>query len=317
MNTTPSRRIGPIDRLTALGDWHAPRDGGLRRVGIALVGAFVLMAPVLAMGTGAWYTDWAAEEALRREAAEAALAYERLIEAAPLEMVPVDRAAHGRDVFMEVCIACHGADGRGIPRLGKTLVESDFVAGRSDDAMVAFLEYGRPTATPVAMPPRGGRPDLTDADLRDVITFVRGLQDPRRMPELPAMVMAPVVTSDAELADALTLAGGDEELAEYIASGTKLFARTCIACHGPGGVGIKGNGKTLVNNAFIQSKSDDEDLLTFIMHGRDPSDPANTTGIAMPPRGGNPALSEDDLLDIISYLRTLQPRTLGSARAGT
>jgi hypothetical protein len=27
----------------------------------------------------------------------------------------------------------------------------------------------------------------------------------------------------------------------------------------------------------------------------------------MPAKGGNPALSEDDLLDIISYLRTLQP----------
>ena len=37
-----------------------------------------------------------------------------------------------------------------------------------------------------------------------------------------------------------------------------------------------------------------------------PSHPDNTTGIQMPPKGGNPAMSDDDILDIIAYLRTLQ-----------
>ncbi len=108
-----------------------------------------------------------------------------------------------------------------------------------------------------------------------------------------------------EKAAALGAAGGDAELAGYIASGTKLFNSTCIACHGPGGVGIQGNGKMLAKNDFIKSQTDDQ-LLAFVKHGRDPSDPKNTTGIAMPPKGGNPALSDDDLLDVISYLRTLQ-----------
>ena len=103
----------------------------------------------------------------------------------------------------------------------------------------------------------------------------------------------------------MAAAGGDEELAEYIASGMKLYASSCIACHGAGGVGMKGNGKALVNNEFIRGLNDD-DLLAFIKRGRDPSDPKNTTGVGMPAKGGNPALSEDDLLDIICYLRTLQ-----------
>jgi mono/diheme cytochrome c family protein len=28
--------------------------------------------------------------------------------------------------------------------------------------------------------------------------------------------------------------------------------------------------------------------------------------VAMPPKGGNPALSEEDLADVVAYLRTLE-----------
>jgi disulfide bond formation protein DsbB len=103
---------------------------------------------------------------------------------------------------------------------------------------------------------------------------------------------------------ALAAAGGDPELAEYIASGARLYTASCIACHGAGGTGVKGNGKPLANSSFVRGL-DDEGLLKFIQRGRDPSDPANTTGVGMPAKGGNPALSEDDMLDIISYLRSL------------
>jgi disulfide bond formation protein DsbB len=294
--TPPSRP----DRSDAL-------DAGLGRIGRALVIAVALMLPVAAMGGGAWFADWSAEESVRRAAIEAALAYERLVEAPAMAVVDTASATRGRDLFMEVCLACHGADGRGVQGFGKTIVESDFVASLSDAHLAAFLEQGRPKAKPVAMPPKGGRSDLTAADLEAIVVYVRGLQDPRRLPELPAYAMAPVETSAADVAQALDAAGGDEELAQYIASGTKLYATTCIACHGPGGAGIAGNGKALRDNAFIQSLADDEQLLAFILKGRDPGDPMNTTGVGMPARGGNPALSEDDLLDISSYLRTLQP----------
>lgn len=219
-------------------------------------------------------------------------------------------AALGRDVFMQTCVACHGANGFGMPGLGKSLVHSDFVADIPDAALVAFVIKGRePTdpanTTKMAMPPRGGNAKLTDADIAAVVQYVRGLQDPRRMPNLPAYVAKAPVLSEEEKAKALAAAGGDAELAEILKSGTKLFNTTCIACHGAEGVGIKGNGKTLQKNDFIKSLKDD-DLLAFVKAGRSPSDPKNTTGIQMPPKGGNPALSDDDLLDIIAYLRTLQ-----------
>lgn len=268
--------------------------------------------PILLVGLWMIRSDWLEREGARQAAAEASQSYERLIAASPGAVLDVSSASHGREVYLTTCTACHGADGRGIPALGRNLVESDFVAQQSDSALQQFITKGR-TGPLGLMPPKGNREDLTDSDIRDVAIYVRGLQDPRRMPTLAAYVPPkPAEATAQEKADALVLAGGDAELAGYIASGKKIFSGTCIACHGKDGVGIQGNGKALANNAFVQSL-DDEALLKFVQSGRAPTDPKNTTGIQMPPKGGNPALGEDDLLDVISYLRTLQPAKAASA----
>jgi nitrite reductase (NO-forming) len=98
--------------------------------------------------------------------------------------------------------------------------------------------------------------------------------------------------------------GGDEESGADAASGANLFAATCAACHGQEAVGVDGLGPALVGNAFVASQSDDE-LADFITVGRPGDHPDNTTGIAMPPKGGNPALGGDDIDDIVAYLREL------------
>ena len=88
------------------------------------------------------------------------------------------------------------------------------------------------------------------------------------------------------------------------AAGQELLV-TCAACHGPGGEGVPNLGKDMTASEFIAGKSDDE-LVEFIKVGRAPDDPLNTTGVAMLPKGGNPSLSDDDLYDIVAYIRTLQ-----------
>lgn len=88
-------------------------------------------------------------------------------------------------------------------------------------------------------------------------------------------------------------------------NGEKLFTGTCLACHGEGGKGIEGLGKDMTTSEFIKGLSDAE-LLAFIKVGRASTDPANTTGVDMPLRGGNPALTDDDIMDIIAYMRTLE-----------
>lgn len=95
-----------------------------------------------------------------------------------------------------------------------------------------------------------------------------------------------------------------EPVAEDAAIGQELFISTCAACHGSQGEGIQGLGKNVTTSEFVASQSDDE-LVTFIKNGRDAYDPLNTTGVPMPPKGGNSALSDQDLYNIVTFIRTI------------
>ncbi len=88
-------------------------------------------------------------------------------------------------------------------------------------------------------------------------------------------------------------------------AGKTAYEGTCIACHGADLKGVPGLGKDLTTSEFVKSKTNAE-LLDFIKVGRPASDPANTQGVDMPPKGGNPALTEQDLINIIAYIRSRQ-----------
>jgi mono/diheme cytochrome c family protein len=88
-------------------------------------------------------------------------------------------------------------------------------------------------------------------------------------------------------------------------AGKTAFDGTCTACHGPDAKGLPNLGKDLTTSDFVSGQSD-QDLLAFVKQGRSVGDPANTTGVDMPPKGGNPALTDQQILDIIAYLRTLE-----------
>ena len=89
-------------------------------------------------------------------------------------------AAKGKTVFASTCSACHGADAKGLPGLGKDMTTSTFVKGLGDDQFLDFLKKGRPASDPanttkVDMPPKGGNTSLTDQDMYDVIAYIRSL----------------------------------------------------------------------------------------------------------------------------------------------
>lgn len=89
-----------------------------------------------------------------------------------------------------------------------------------------------------------------------------------------------------------------------IAAGADLYAGSCVACHGPEGLGVEGLGKNLVGTEFIQGQTTAE-LVAFLQVGRAADDPMNTSGIAMAPRGGNPSLTDLDLEYIVLFLKSL------------
>jgi disulfide bond formation protein DsbB len=96
--------------------------------------------------------------------------------------------------------------------------------------------------------------------------------------------------------------GGDDGASA--GNGEVLFAQSCVACHGQDAEGIDGLGPALTENEFVAGLTDD-DLVEFLKVGRPVDHPDNTTGVAMPPKGGNPALSDDDLGDIVAFLREI------------
>ena len=91
---------------------------------------------------------------------------------------------------------------------------------------------------------------------------------------------------------------------EDVTRGGELFVGTCSACHGPDAKGLPNLGKDLTTSDYVKDSSD-EVLLTLLKEGRPSGHELNTTGVDMPPKGGNPSLNDEDLSTIIAYLRSI------------
>ncbi len=82
---------------------------------------------------------------------------------------PVATAMSGPQVYNEACIACHGAGIGGAPVLGDAAVWAPRIAKGEDvlgqHAIVGFTDIGY-------MPPKGGRVDLSDAEIIDAVAYM-------------------------------------------------------------------------------------------------------------------------------------------------
>jgi mono/diheme cytochrome c family protein len=129
------------------------------------------------------------------------------------------------------------------------------------------------------------------------------------------MTMKRVLILFAVLALALAACGGSDDgggdttpttaaTAGRAVEGATVYSSTCKTCHGPNQEGIDGLGKPLAPSEFVAANTEAE-LAAFIAVGRPTSDPENTQGVDMPPKGGNPSLDDQDLLDVSAYLKSL------------
>src|SRR5207248_2776641 len=81
-------------------------------------------------------------------------------------------------------------------------------------------------------------------------------------------------------------------------SGAAIYSQTCAACHGANGKGAIPGAPDLTNPNGPLKKSDAV-LLQHIINGyQSPGSPT-----AMPARGGNPKLTDEDLKSSLSYMR--------------
>ena len=102
------------------------------------------------------------------------------------EAEPVGAGVRGEQLYLQACASCHGVDGQGVANLGNPLRGSDFLAGATDAEVLAVTRQGRELNDPantsgLVMPPSGGRPDLSDADLLAIIQYLRQPSSMRSM----------------------------------------------------------------------------------------------------------------------------------------
>lgn len=125
------------------------------------------------------------------------------------------------------------------------------------------------------------RAGLTGQEARDILAFLQASNAPA-----PAVVMRPAAMTENVTSTVTGL------------SGATVYAQTCVACHADNGTGALPGipDFTAAGGPLGQS---DEVLLRHIIDGF--QSPGST--MAMPPRGGNPALTDADIKSVLEYLR--------------
>ena len=125
------------------------------------------------------------------------------------------------------------------------------------------------------------RAGLTGQETRDVITFLQGSN---------TRVSKSVISSAAP---ASTAGAASAKL-----SGKSIYTQTCVACHAAGGKGAFPGVPDFTSSSGPLSKSDSI-LRKHITNGfQSPGSP-----MAMPPKGGNPALTSADIEAVLGYIR--------------
>lgn len=82
--------------------------------------------------------------------------------------------ASGQEIYARGCLACHGSDGTGSLPGVPDLTDPSGALSQDSAVLLEHVKAGvqRPQS-PMAMPPRGGDPSLTDADLEATLDYMR------------------------------------------------------------------------------------------------------------------------------------------------
>jgi cbb3-type cytochrome c oxidase subunit III len=181
----------------------------------------------------------------------------------------------GEQVYQQYCTACHGTGtysrwDKKFKRFVPAIRGPMLISTASREYLQANIEKGRPgTQMPAWGPHAGG---LLPEEITAVIDYLRtGAPKPSPGP-------------------ALTLAGD-------AGNGLQLFLRNCAGCHGMNG---RGGFAPEIGNPVFQQAASDGFIVQTIRLGR--------AGSAMPAfqRSEAPALADQDIADVLAYLRTLR-----------
>ena len=204
----------------------------------------------------------------------------------------------GDQIFNKICIQCHAADSI-VPKAPKFENKGDW-APRIAQGFDTLFQHALNGFN--AMPAKGGAADLTDQELKRVITYMAnkaGGTFPDPDAAAPADAAASGEAASAPAADAAAPADApkadaakaeDKGAAAGGADGKKVYEASCQACHGGAVPGVPHVGKK-------------EDWAPRIKQGKDTLHKHALEGFnAMPAKGGNGSLSDDEVKAAVDYM---------------
>jgi cytochrome c5 len=186
----------------------------------------------------------------------------------------------GEDVVKAVCSTCHQAGVAGAPKIGDRAQWGPRIK-QGLQTMVATALKGKG-----AMPPKGGNPSLSDDEVARGVVFMAN-QSGASFKE-PASKQKPQAQAQAAAAPGAT--GAAKPAAGGAADGKKIYESTCTACHATGVANAPKLGDKAAWAPRIKQGTDA--LLQSALKGKG----------AMPPKGGNAALSDADLRAALEFM---------------
>ena len=183
----------------------------------------------------------------------------------------------GEEQFNENCSVCHQADAIGEPGVAPSLINPELLSISSDKFLMGTIRDGREDT---GMPPFA---HLGRKNVQAIVAYLRAHAK---------------TANRADEVDAQPDARGDPRL------GQQWYNYICSTCHGLSGDGYEAGGTgTAIGLPGFLDKASDGFIRETIKHGR-----SNTRMLAFQGSAGLANLSDQEIDDIIVYLRSLATR---------
>ena len=195
----------------------------------------------------------------------------------------------GKQIVEASCAACHATGALNAPKIGdKTAWAAHIKEGLEQLTQIAIKGVGQ-------MPPRGGNPDLTDIEVARAVAHMAN-QSGANFKEPPVQAVPPVQVAAAGAAaatDAPAAGGTAAAKGGDAGKGKSVHEGTCAVCHGAGIAGAPKSGDKAAWAPRV--KQGTNVLYEVAIKGKG----------AMPPKGGNNALSDADVKAAVDYMVSL------------
>jgi cytochrome c5 len=194
-------------------------------------------------------------------------------------------AKSGKEIVDAVCAACHVTGALNAPKIGDKTAWQKLIKEGHDNLTREAIKGVR------QMPPRGGNPELSDVEIARAVAYMANQSGASfKEPEAkPAPGAQPAASGPAAGKPAPTQAAA-APAAAAAKSGQAIYDATCTACHA---AGVAGAPKVGDKAAWAPRIKEGMNVLyANSIKGKN----------AMPPKGGNPSLSDAEVNAAVDYM---------------